>query len=211
MPNHPNIMKKTFFLISAALILFSGCGKEDFYIPFCKPDKYFPLEVGNYWIFQNYKVYADGTVEQESCDSMYISSDTLRLGYRYFHLEGTFHMKKMDIYLTYANDQVVTDADYVFLECPRLVQTDKQYRIMDFDFPGPIKTTSQDTLIKVPAGEFNPVMLFEAHSMLDDTLWIVTYKAYYAKNVGMVKFSAKQHPVYDCENFCELVRYHIED
>jgi hypothetical protein len=202
-------MKTAILLLLSASLLAGGCEKEKIYVPFCNPYKYFPLDIGNYWIYRNYATYRDGNIEERGVDSMYISSDTLMLGNRYFHLTGTFHLKPISRYLTYSNGRVISTTNSVYFECPQLSGNDKIYPIMDFDFPGTLKTTRMDTLLSVPAGDFDPVMLFEAHSMLDDTLWIVTYQSYYAKNVGLVKFSAHQHPNFDTDNISELVRYHI--
>jgi len=59
-----------------------------------------------------------------------------------------------------------------------------------------------------PAGDFNPVMLFEGHSMVEDTIWVVTYKFYYARNVGLVKFSTRAVG-HDSEKVSELVSYQV--
>lgn len=188
-----------------------SCGKEEFHIPLCNPEKYFPLATGNYWVYRNYKVYINGIVDDYGIDSMFITSDTLMLGHRYFLLEGAFGTKPIRKYLTCTNGQVVSSDHYVFFECPRIVDSGKLYPIFDFDFPGTISTTRVDTILKVPAGDFDPMLLFEAHSMLEDTIPIVTYKAYYAKNTGIVKFSSEPEPSSDYEVFFELVRYHLEN
>ena len=204
-------MKSVIRMLMFFLLLFTGCNRDEPLIPLCNPEKYFPLKIGNYWIYRYYKVYLDGGTGNEFTDSMYISSDTLMLGYRFFHLQGTFHSKPISYYLTSADGQVVSAEGYVFYECPRLIESTKQYPIMGFDFPGTINTTRFDAPVKVPAGDFDPVMLFEAHSMLNDTIWIVTYKAYYAKNVGIVKFSAKPEPDSNFESFSELIRYRVDN
>lgn len=202
-------MKRTIIWSITLCLLAGSCEKEDLGNPFCNPGKYFPLEIGNYWIFRNYVLYDDGNIDDMDTDSMYISSDTLMLGYRYFHLQGNFHRKPVNYYLTYAADLVISSANYVFYKCPELIDSKKLYPVMGFDFPAILKTTRMDTVIKVPAGDFDPVMLFEAHSMLDDSILIVTYKTYYARNIGIVKFSARPQPVSSYESFTELVRYHV--
>ena len=190
--------------------LFIGCKKEEPVIPLCNPEKFFPLKKGNYWILQNYTVFDNGTIGDGEIDSLYISSDTLMLGYQFFHLKGTFHRKPISHFLTATNGQIVSADHYVFYECPRLFDSKKLYPVMGFDFPAIINTTRKDTLIRVAAGDFEPVMLFESHSMLEDSIWIVTYKAYYSKHVGLVKFSSR---CVGCnyENFSDLVRYHVEN
>ena len=202
-------MRAILFLF-VLFLLAGSCTKDEPLVPLCKPEKYFPLEIGNYWIFQYFKVYNNGHVDSTNdVDSLYISSDTLMLGYRYYHLKGSFHRKPMNYYLAHVDGQIVSVSKYVFYECPRLFNSEKLYPVMGFDFPATLNTTRMNTPVSVPAGDFDPVMLFEAHSMLEDTIRIVTYKAYYAKNVGMVKFSAKPEHSSDYESFSELVRYHV--
>lgn len=192
-------------------IMLGGCDKETSFTPFCTPEKWFPLAIGNYWIYRNYEVYNNGRIDERQTDSMYISSDTLMLGYRFFHLEGTFHLKPINKYLTYADGRVMSSDNVVFFDCPQVVPSDKLYVYFDFDFPTILKTTRVDTMLTLDAGKFNPVMFLEAHSMLDDTLWNVTYKSWYAKDAGLVRFSARLHPVFEAENFSDLIRYKIEN
>jgi hypothetical protein len=201
---------RTILFSGVICLLFTDCRKETSITPFCTPLKWFPLEVGNYWVYKNYSIYDDGRVFDRKTDSMYISSDTLMLGFRFFHLEGDFSVHPIDKYLTSDNGQIRSASGYVFYECPQLFPSKKLYPLISFDFPGTIKTVLVDSLLRVPAGDYKSFMLFEAHSMLEDTIWIVTYKCYYAKNVGMVKFTAR---CVDCdfENVSELIRYKIEN
>lgn len=90
-----------------------------------------------------------------------------------------------------------------------LFDSRKLYPVAHFDFPATLNTTRRDSTISVPAGDFNPVMLFEAHSMLEDSIRIVTYKFFYARDAGLVKFIARSH-THDFQNQSELLRYHLE-
>jgi hypothetical protein len=196
--------------VSISLAAFS-CDQDEFPISFCNPEKYLPLEIGNCWVYRNYKIFNGGLVDYAGIDSMFITADTLMLGHRYFLLEGAFGTKPIRKYLTVKNGQVVSSDNYVFFECPATVNSRKLHPVFDFDFPATISVMRLDTMIRVPAGNFNPIWLFEAHSMLEDTIPIVTYKAYYARNTGIVKFSSKPEPSGDFESYFELVRYHIEN
>ena len=202
-------MKTTLFYLSVICLLSASCGKEENSISFFNPEKYYPLEVGNYWIFKNSTVYDDGTVDLRSTDSMYISGDTLMLGFRYYHLEGDFNAHPLKAWLTADQGRIVSSDDNIYFDSPRVFNSDQLYRVAHFDYPATIKTTREDTTLTVPAGDFNPVMLFEAHSMLEDSIWIVTYKFFYARNVGLVKFIARSRS-HDFENRSELVRYGIK-
>ncbi|MFA6127247.1 MAG: hypothetical protein WC699_08090 [Bacteroidales bacterium] len=201
-------MNKTIITLLAICLWLIGCKKEEPLIPLCNPGNYFPLETGNYWVFRNFRINDSGIVEERENDSMYISSDTLMLGFRYYHLQGSFSDHPINSFLTRDNNQIRSSKGYVFYECPRIFDSKKLYPLIDFDYPGTISTRRIDSLLTVPAGDFDPVMLFEAHSMFQDTVWIVTYKCYYAKNVGMVKFIARCVGC-EFENNSELIRYHV--
>jgi len=199
------------FSVFAACLVCLGCSKEEPIISTCKPENFFPLERGNYWIYRNYKEYPDGRIDNGGIDSMFISKDTLMLGYRFFHLEGSFHNKPVSYFITSADGRIVSADRFVFYQCPRLFNSDKLFPVMGFDFPAILSTSRLDSLIKVPAGDFQPVMLFQAQSMLEDTILIVTYKTYFARNTGIVKFSARPEPGRPYVSYSELVRFHISD
>lgn len=202
-------MKTTLFYLSIICLLSASCAKEDMNISFINPEKYYPLAVGNYWIFNNSTVYDDGSIDSRSTDSMYISDDTLMLGFRFYHLQGSFNAHPVEAWLTADQGRIVSSDNNVYFDVPRLVDSDELYEVAHFDYPATIKTTRQDTTLTVPAGDFNPVMLFEAHSMLEDSIWIVTYRFFYARNVGLVKFTARSRS-HNFENRSELVRYGIK-
>lgn len=192
------------------LLLSGGCEKEPAGTPSCNGAQYYPLKTGNYWIYRNYKIYSDGNIDENDNDSLYISSDTLMLGTRYYHLQGNFHRKPVNYFLTCNNTRIISADNYIFYKSPDLSDTLKLYPFMGYDFPATIKTTLLDSQVTVPAGKFNPVMLLEAHSVLDDNTLVVIYKACFAKNVGLVKFTSKPRPFTDYESFTELVRYHAD-
>jgi hypothetical protein len=202
-------MKQLILLILAVCLSLYGCKKEDLNISLCNPEKYFPLEIGNYWVFNNYTRYDNGLVERFENDSLHVSGDSLMLGYRFFHVEGNFYQRPYSQWLTYDQGQVRSSDNYIYFDCPRMIDSKKLYPIAHFDYPATINTVRKDTLISVPAGDFDPVMLFEGHSMVEDTIWVVTYKFYYARNVGLVKFSARAIG-HEFEKNLELIRYHIQ-
>jgi len=81
-------MRNLFALIMAAAFLIS-CEQET--------DKvneiiYFPLEIGNYWIYQHYDIDSSGNETQKSLmDSILITRDTIINGNQYFVLQGTYY------------------------------------------------------------------------------------------------------------------------
>lgn len=205
---HRARMERLVLLILAVCLSLSACKKEDLNISLCNPEKYFPLEIGNYWIFNNFIRYDNGLVDGNDTDSLYVSGDSLMLGYRFYHLEGSFNYRPVDFWLTYDQGQVISSDGYVYFVCPRMIDSKKLYPIAHFDYPATVNTTRQDSLITVPAGEYKPVMLFEGHSMNEGT-WVVTYRFYYARNVGLVKYTGRAVG-HDYERVSELVRYRVQ-
>ena len=76
-------LSKLFFLSIFVLFSFNACKTDE-----PKPilyDSYLPMAVGNYWIYQNFAIKTDGTeVPLNSFDSIFIKSDTIINGQRYF-------------------------------------------------------------------------------------------------------------------------------
>ena len=200
-------MKPSYFLILVLLPLLS-CKKEDIKLTVCNPEAYFPLETGNYWVYNTFRKYDDGTMEYRETDSLYISSDTLLLGYRFFHLEGSFNAHPESAWLTSKEGRIISSDQYVFYECPRFFASKELYPVAHFDYPALLNTIRKDTTISLPAGDFNPVMLMTARSMVEDTILVVTYRFYYARNIGLIRFSARSRS-HDFEGISELVRYHV--
>lgn len=197
-------MKQLILAILVVCVSLSGCKKEDLNFSICNPEKYYPLEIGNYWVYDNYIQYDNGLIDGRVKDSLYVSGDSLMLGYRFYHLEGSLNSRPADFWLTYNQGQVISSEGYVYFDCPRMADSKKLVPIAHFDYPATINTTRKDSLIKVPAGDYKPVMLFEGHSMIEG-IWVVTYKFYYARNVGLVKYIGR--PVgHDYERISELVR-----
>jgi len=84
-------MRKLFYL-GFMVALFASCDKEDSN-PIIEPiDKanYFPLEIGNYWIYEHFDLDSLGNeTERNRTDSVILSRDTIINGNQYFILEGT--------------------------------------------------------------------------------------------------------------------------
>ncbi len=200
--------KNQLLILSILCLITAACEKDDLNLTLCNPEKYLPLSVGNYWIFKNSTVYNDGTIDPQGTDSLYIDSDSLMLGYHFYHMTGDFNKHPENIWLAYIDGQVISKEGYVYFDGPRMFDSQKLYPIAHFDYPATLNTIRKDSLIRVPAGDFNPVMLFEGHSMVQDTIWVVTYKFFYARDVGLVKFIARSL-THDFENISELVRYHL--
>ena len=71
---------------------FASCNKEHSNPKLDPVDKtnYFPLEIGNYWIYEHYDIDSSGIeTERNRTDNVILSRDTIINGNQYFILEGT--------------------------------------------------------------------------------------------------------------------------
>tara|TARA_Y100000768_G_C23963091_1_gene676443 strand:+ start:1250 stop:1882 length:633 start_codon:yes stop_codon:yes gene_type:complete len=78
--------------ITIALIFFTACKKDDDSTSNKSASKnsYFPLKIGNYWVYENYEIDANGTETKTSqIDMITIERDTIIKGNKYYVLEGT--------------------------------------------------------------------------------------------------------------------------
>ncbi len=80
-------MKQLTLLCTMALVSFMACQKENTSTSIVNTENYFPLKVGNYWIYANSNVNQNGmeTLSQE-LDSVYLEKDTLINGKTYFKM-----------------------------------------------------------------------------------------------------------------------------
>jgi hypothetical protein len=190
------------------LFLTAGCGEEHPELSVCNPEKHFPLDPGNYWIYNTFRKFDDGTIEYRATDSLYVSSDTLMLGYRFYHLEGSFNAHPEKAWLTSKNGAIISSDQNIYYECPQFLDSRELRPVAHFDLPAIISTNRKDTTISVHAGDYGPVMLMEARSMIEDTIPVVTYKFYFARDIGLIKFTARSR-THNFEGISELVRFNL--
>ena len=200
------MLRNTAFILALLAVL--SCSKERI-DPFCNPGNYFPLEIGNSWVYDCYKKFDEGAMEFRERDSLALMADTLMLGYHYYRVQGTFYARPLNVWLTAIDGQIISSDNNLYFSCPHLTTNDALYPVGHFDFPCKIESSRKDTIIQVPAGSFNPVIHFEAHSMLDDANCLVKYSFHYAKGVGLIQWSAR--PVgQEFEIVSELVSFHTK-
>ncbi len=84
---------RNLFFVALVIILIAGCKKDgEIEAPHGTVNlyNYFPLSIGNYWVYQNYNIDSLGNETlTDRIDSMYINRDTIVNGYQYYVLEGT--------------------------------------------------------------------------------------------------------------------------
>ena len=73
-------------------ILFSvlySCEKPVF-SEFYDPEEYFPIETGNYWIYESSYTTTDGSVTNNGRDTIRVTGDTTIYGTQYYRVEGSW-------------------------------------------------------------------------------------------------------------------------
>ena len=56
-------------------------------------------------------------------------------GYRFFHVEGNFYQRPYSQWLTYDQGQIRSSDNYIYFDCPRMIDTKELYPIAHFDYP----------------------------------------------------------------------------
>ncbi|MCC6726345.1 MAG: hypothetical protein IT258_17690 [Saprospiraceae bacterium] len=206
-------------LLALAMLVFScNCNDDDSAANPIPATNYLPLTVGNYWVYQWYKIDASGneTPYGSYLDSVYVSGDTLINGFTYHILEGReLNVPFRKFYRDSSGYLVSTISDIPLFST---TSTTEQLGI-DTVFAGPeplamLEYAMQNPTptVTVPAGTFSDCLttLTSMTSFEDDYPYgIRTYPYHYAEGIGRV-----QHKVsfYGSPDYLEsrLLRYHIE-
>ena len=212
---------KKLFILGIALALFSCQKDEADHIKETYPN-YYPLEIGNYWVYENYQIDPSGEETLSTrIDSIVIKRDTVINGNTYFVLEGErfpFTASRWGII-----DLVRDSSGYIVNHEGLKMFAFENFTDTLVDY---IKTQNTDTLytltykmeqpdyqVSVPLGTFDAVNFKGT---------VITYHAapnvpnprynnnYFAKDVGKILESWHYYMSPDIHEK-RLVRYHIEE
>jgi hypothetical protein len=185
-----------------------------------EPNEYYPLAVGNYWVYEN-KIFSNGTYYNPiSTDSLIVSEIVRIEGKDYFRLEE-YHRNNSGCqtqicYLRYKNGAVVhsdgsvrfekPDFSYSYdttIGHPDLLRTYSFY-IKEVHDPVQTSNSSYTSCIDYKGAEvtLDPIVYPE-----DNKRYI---HHYYAKNIGLIKDYCPFPLNQQTAEVKELVRYHIE-
>jgi hypothetical protein len=154
-------MRKSFFVIIAAIGVFAiSCKKntEEPAAPVTKAD-YFQLKVGNYWIYQDFRIDTSGveTLKPE-LDSAYIEKDTMINGYTYFKLhEKSYGLAPMTIFLRDSSGYLVNSYGFIYASDFNFTDTLYVNNTKPDWFMGYVTMVGKDSLVTVPAGTFQSI------------------------------------------------------
>ena len=160
----PNLfyMRNMAFVIIAVLTVMAISCKKDTGdpIPVAKFD-YFKLNVGNYWIYQGFRIDTNGVVSPTTnYDSAYIEKDTIIRGLNYSKLienpialssfKVTSYLRDSSGYLVNSTGQV-RSSDINFTE---IIALDSSNLLL---YKGYRQMTGKDSLVTVPSGAFKSI------------------------------------------------------
>lgn len=208
------ISKICVVIIASVIILFSSCSKVEDEILLHETDsssRYFPMNVGNYWIYDEYRVEQGGEVPIGLPDSTYIEKDTLINGNQYFmFLSSSF--PQWNLILRDSSGYLVDQLGVIYF-CADAIG-DTIHREVRYNLRGDTVFAQyrvmQDVPEKffVPAGWFNVI---DASSYNYNPRAISTpkeqvWKNLYAKDVGLIY---REYNRFNSPYNLKLVRYHI--
>lgn len=215
-------MRKLFFVVAIMAIL-SACQKDDNSnqnqtVP--EPD-YFPMAIGNYWIYKYEHVDTLGVVHYERIDSVFISRDTLIENEAYFVFEqisiltdGTTRVRPR-MYYRDSSGYIIDSSGVIFFNDKNFKDTLRtQLLVMGEDsiYRATYKMEYVNDIVSAPAGDFE-VLNFRG------TVWVYNLNPnipnpryvdnYFAPNVGKVYGNS----IWTLSNFSymesRLLRYNI--
>ena len=159
-------MKKV-LLCLAGLALLTACNEEPDPVIQQIPD-YFPLSVGNYWIYDHYEVMETGEERiLERSDSIYIEKDTLIGSEVYYVIKGSSFL--CGHFFSGKDYQIIRDSvGYLVNEDGQILMSsvcfdeplgEYIYTMPDDDtlYTGSYSMQTEPALVNVPAGEFDVI------------------------------------------------------
>ncbi len=140
-------MRKLFLLV-LVISLFVSCNKGDSNSNPTVESNYFPLQTGNYWVYQHYKIDSLGNeTDMNKTDSVIIKRDTIINNNQYFILEGTNYPYNGD-----------------------------RWEILDYLRDSSGYLVNANGIIKCSESNFTDTLVSKTEVISEDTLYILTYQ-----------------------------------
>ncbi len=197
-------MKKFQGLIALILLLSSSCKKDEIIEspdPMTEtPLRYTPMRIGDYWIYENFKVDTLGNDSSlQIMDSVYISNDTVIDGSTYYVLRGTHypvHQRPGEILqiLRESNGELINSVGKIIFSSINNRDTlDSHYLINHSDtlYFTYNKMASTPTQITVPSGTLDCLDLQQTFVMYQNISPINPriFHHYYGSGIGLIQSS----------------------
>lgn len=212
-------MKKSVLIVGLMAILFASCKKDDpeQLVPTPTQESvldYFPLENGNYWVFEQALYDSSGNVFPQTYlnDSIVVKNDTI-INNKTYHIVEEYNFAgsstmRTNFYRDSADCIVNNEGSIVFSINPDFVEmqllTPDSFAYVNYSFD------DQITSITVPTGSYNCTD-FRGELFRKEDNFSVSYPLhnYYCKNIGPIKKTrlfVSNLSYYELE----LVDYHVQ-
>ncbi len=209
-------MKHLVIAVLASLFIFQACKKEENTpdnSPKAKVSDYFPLNAGNYWIYEvSYCDSGEINCEVKSVDSTFIEKDTSINGKQYFKFISNFPMDQIR-YLRDSGDYIVDlQGEVIFTHTDSTTIFNRQ--VVDNDDGDTLYywyyRLTHNGMVSVPAGSFDCLDM-RGHFFRIQDEYQVDHNIHhlYAPQVGPVKKTAVYASILSVIKE-ELKGYHIE-
>jgi hypothetical protein len=212
-------MKKLLPLL-VFILLFSCTEKDQQVTP--NETNYFPLAIGNYWVYEHYKIDVEGNeTKLLKTDSITITKDTLVESKKYFILEGTNshnngNWTRINLIKSFAGEIINLEGNIIFSETnftdilsedTKLLEEDTLY-ILSY------KMEKTENKITVPSGTFDVLNYKGFLTLYYKSADVITkiqrnYNTYYSENVGKILETYMYYSQPDVYYEKRLVRYKI--
>lgn len=223
-------MKYVFSFQILALLLFNSCKKEES-PPFndlennpnvsAKATDYYPLEVGNYWIYETFQVDTLGNERTLRVDSVVITSDTVIDGKRQFYI-GSVKYPRTDVTayrrIRDSSDCIVDQFGRITLSVNNFTDTlHTQLMLSGNDTIEYVayKMEKHNGQVEVPAGVFSDLLNFKGEVYSSWYVWNNgrNFNRYFQKGVGEVlsTYFYINQPRGRTTTERRLIRYHIKE
>ncbi len=182
---------KPILLFFVLLCLFISCEKNGLMESY-NPENYFPLSVGNFWVYESSYTTNGGNKSSLGMDSLVVKKDTIMRGQTYYLVEGTWlGNRPYKEYLTYIRKQVISINGKVWFEGTDFGSIVNSYASVsgqDTSYSEKFYMIKPELEVSVPTGSYETLALVGIYrspsvSVQDN----VHTKWHYAKDIGMVK------------------------
>jgi len=202
-----------FTIASIILLVDSSCEKNGL-LESNNPEKYYPLSVGNFWVYESSYTTNGGNKASIGTDSIVVKKDTIMRGQTYYLVEGTFlGNRPYKEYLTYVKQRVISINGKVWFEGTDFGSIVNSYASVigqDTSYSEKFYMERPGLGVSVPAGKFETLALVGIYKnpTVSDQVNIHA-EWHYAKDIGLIRvFSDYITAKYIIE--MDLVEYHVE-
>jgi hypothetical protein len=209
---------KKLFLLACIVVLLSSCQKEEPKPSDSTPKaNYFPLKIGNYWVYDLYQVDPLGNETLSNrIDSVIVKRDTIIRNTQYYVLENFREHSPRYTFLRDSSGYVVDEKGIICFSAINftdILAFKEEYRndgILLYTLT--YKMEKVDNPVILPAGRFDDVLNFKGTAIIpqsDGNSITKEINNLYTNNIGKI-FETIQYLSADFWHERRLVRYYVQ-